>query len=72
MDSLVTSVLTFLFKGLILTLIGVYGMFAFIVIRQVAMMRNTLKTALGSIWNSLAVLHFILVLVLFMVALVIL
>ncbi|MDP3724542.1 MAG: hypothetical protein Q8R11_02820 [bacterium] len=66
------SALSLVMKVLILSTIGVYIVFAFIVIRQVAMMRNTLKTPLGSIWNSLAVLHFILVLVLFVVALVIL
>lgn len=64
--------LSLVMKVLVLSTIGVYIAFAFIVIRQVAMMRNTLKTPLGPILNGLAVLHFILALLLFMVAFILL
>jgi hypothetical protein len=53
-----SDALLFLFKTLFLIGGGLYVIFAFIVIRQVDIMRKTLITEFSSIFTTLAYLHF--------------
>lgn len=50
----------------------IYGLFAFLVLRQVSLMNKTFQTSLGSFFTLLAYVHFFAVVAVFILTLVIL
>lgn len=69
-----TDLSNFLFalKALILVVEGIYGVFAFIVVRQVFLMNKTFKTAYGGFFILLAYAHFLAVVGVFILSFIIL
>lgn len=66
------AILMFLLKGLFVTAFFLYIIFAFVVIRQVRLMSQTITTPLEPVLRLAAYAHFFLVLAVFVLAVIIL
>uniref|UniRef100_A0A7C4TKY5 Uncharacterized protein n=1 Tax=candidate division WWE3 bacterium TaxID=2053526 RepID=A0A7C4TKY5_UNCKA len=76
MSALVTLLQSpaFLFaaKVAVVCLISLYGIFSFVVLRQVGLMNRTFQTDFGGLFKIVAGLHFMAVLIIFFLALILL
>jgi hypothetical protein len=55
-----------------ITLIGLYTIFSFVVLRQVSLMNKTFQTDFGGLFKLVAALHFVAVLIVLVLAIILL
>ncbi len=59
-------------KLVVLFIVFLYGIFSFVVVKQVKLMSETFKTQFGGFFRLLALLHFVAVVIVFISALIVL
>ena len=62
----------FILKGVILVAVALYGLFAFIVVRQVTLMSDTFKTDFAGLFKIISKLHLLVVVIVFLLSLLLL
>lgn len=62
----------FILKGVILVAEALYGLYAFIIVRQVSLMSETFKTEFSGLFKIISKVHLLVVMVVFLLSLLIL